>query len=74
MEQRCNYIVGLTSEAGRCQNIHVPRFKFVWPLGLNAGDFNLGGHELGRVLHLEVYLGVGAVHCRGLLHAQVGLQ
>lgn len=50
----------------------------MWPwgrrLGLNARDFNLGGHEVGRVLQLEVYLVVSAVHCRGLLHAKVGLQ
>lgn len=50
----------------------------MWPwghrLGLNARDFNLGGHEVSRVLHLEVGLGVGAVHGRGLLYAEVGLQ
>lgn len=44
------------------------------PLGLNARDFNLGGHEVGGVVHLEVDLGVGAVHGRRLLHAKVGLQ
>lgn len=44
------------------------------PLGLNARDFNLGGHEVGRVLHLEVDLGVGAIHGRGFLQAKVGLQ
>lgn len=50
----------------------------MWPwgrrLGLNARDFNLGGQEVGGVLQLEVYLVVSAVHCRGLLHAKVGLQ
>lgn len=50
----------------------------MWPwwrsFGLNACDFNLGGHEVGWVLHLEVDLVVGAIHCGGLLHAKVGLQ
>lgn len=49
----------------------------MWPwgrrLGLNARDFNLGGQEVGRVLHLEVDLGVSAIHGRGLLQAKVGL-
>lgn len=44
------------------------------PFGLDARDFNLGGHEVGRVVHLEVHRGVGAIHRRGLLHAKVGLQ
>lgn len=44
------------------------------PLGLNARDFNFGGHEVGRILHLEVHLAVGAIHGRGLLHPKVGLQ
>lgn len=44
------------------------------PLGLDARDFNLGGYEGGRVVHLEVDLGFGAIHGRGLLHAKVGLQ
>jgi len=50
----------------------------VWPwrhpLGVHARDFNLRGHEVGRVLHLEVDLGVGAIHGGGLLQAEVGLQ
>lgn len=44
------------------------------PLGFNARDFDLGGHEVGRVVHLEVDLGVGAIHGRGFLQAEVGLQ
>lgn len=44
------------------------------PLGLDARDFNLGGHEVARVLRLEVDLSVGAIHGGGLLHAEVGLQ
>lgn len=43
-------------------------------LGFRDCDFNLGGHELGRVLHLEVDLGVGAIHGGGLLQTKVGLQ
>lgn len=50
----------------------------MWPrrrrLGLHARDFNLGGHEVGRVVRLETGLGVGAVHGGGLLQAEVGLQ
>lgn len=45
-----------------------------YPLGLNARDFNLRGHEAGRVLHLEVDLSVGAIHGGGLWQAEVGLQ
>lgn len=50
----------------------------MWPWGhplcLNARDFNLGGHEVSRVLSCEVDLGVGAIYGGGLLHAKVGLQ
>lgn len=38
-------------------------------LGLNTRDFNLRRVEIGRVVHLEVDLGVGAIHGRGLMHA-----
>lgn len=62
---------GSASEARRCQNIHVPGFQFVRtrrrrrPLGLDARDLNLWGHEVGRVLRLG--LGLDAFHGGGLL-------
>lgn len=69
---------GGISETGGGQNIHVPRFEFVRSrrsrLGLNARDFNLGGHEVSRVVRLEIGLSVGAVHGGGLLYAKIGLQ
>lgn len=50
----------------------------MWPrrrrFGLDARDFNLGGHEVSRVVRLETGLGVGAVHGGGLLQAEIGLQ
>lgn len=75
--QRWNYMARLASEARRRQNIHIPRFQFMWPLGrllrLDAWDFHLGGYEVGRVLHFEVNLGHSAIHGGGLVQAKVGL-
>lgn len=68
-----------TSEARRCQNVHVSRLEFVrprWrhPLGLYARDLNFGRHEAGGVIHFEAPSSVTAIHRGGLLHAKVGLQ
>lgn len=41
------------------------------PLGLDARDLKFGRHEVGRVIHLEVDLGVGAIDGSGLLQAEV---
>lgn len=70
---------GGTSEARRCQNVHVSRFEFVrprWcrPLGLQTRDFNFGRHVAAGVVHFEASCGVAAIHCGGLLHAKIGLQ
>lgn len=45
-----------------------------YPLGFHAWNLNLGGHEAGGILHLEVDLGVGTIHGGGLRQAKVGLQ
>lgn len=64
------------SESRWCQDVHVPGFEFVWAglegsVALDAVDLNLGGVELGRVIHHEVDLGLNAFHGVGLWHAKV---
>ena len=68
----------LSSEARGREHIHVPWFEFVRTLsrvpGLQAREVHLGRQEVGRVVHLEVHLGLDGVHGGGLLQAEVGLQ
>lgn len=65
-----------TLEARRSQNIQVSGFEFVRPLRGRLLGFHaqLGGHEVGRVLHLEVDLRFDSLHGAGLLQAKVRLQ